>query len=456
MLKKTFLVSLAACLLLPLLALAQTPRDATSAGAASDATAARTNLDATGYYSPSGYKYIPDRRQDQYAVGNFGYFFVPLYIVIPGSGGTFALIGLFNNIGGTQIDSYLAVITGEKFQGRAFSLANVPVFSQYLTADFGVFNAPKIENKIYNGRGMDSQSDKYFYFKAKDLLVGAGRLTLSFWEKRLQFYQAFYGGSIMVDSLKDKKGNELIRTKRQKLSRDSQISGVNFDFTDDQNNPLKGMDLGLTYQNNQEGNKDSARYNTYDINLTFYVPVLEKSTWVFNAYASFNDVYHQGVTDIEQLRKDYSLTCPANAPPDCKQTTETYLEDLQADNRYGTAVSLGGLSRLRAYDTGRFRGANSQFVGTEFRWNFLRDAQLSITSSPKTYARTCSLPLSWNMVVWPIRKATCGKNMPSSYGTGLRITTASGLIYRFDLAWGDKGAFNVTAFIDYPWSNTRL
>jgi len=43
-----------------------------------------------------------------------------------------------------------------------------------------------------------------------------------------------------------------------------------------------------------------------------------------------------------------------------------------------------------------------------------------------------------------------GKNEKQSYGTGLRMITGSGLVYRFDMAWGYEG-YEYTMIINYPW-----
>ena len=37
-----------------------------------------------------------------------------------------------------------------------------------------------------------------------------------------------------------------------------------------------------------------------------------------------------------------------------------------------------------------------------------------------------------------------------SYGAGLRVVTASGLVYRLDLATGDEGP-QPSVFFQYPW-----
>ena len=42
------------------------------------------------------------------------------------------------------------------------------------------------------------------------------------------------------------------------------------------------------------------------------------------------------------------------------------------------------------------------------------------------------------------------RNYRSSYGTGLRMVFASGLVLRGDLANGRDG-FNVSFFVGYPW-----
>jgi hypothetical protein len=46
--------------------------------------------------------------------------------------------------------------------------------------------------------------------------------------------------------------------------------------------------------------------------------------------------------------------------------------------------------------------------------------------------------------------ADLGKAEAHSYGAGLRMVTASGLIYRLDGATGEEG-FEMTMMINYPW-----
>jgi len=48
------------------------------------------------------------------------------------------------------------------------------------------------------------------------------------------------------------------------------------------------------------------------------------------------------------------------------------------------------------------------------------------------------------------KTADLGKIERSSYGAGIRMITASGLVYRFDVADGDED-FEVTVIINYPW-----
>ena len=45
-----------------------------------------------------------------------------------------------------------------------------------------------------------------------------------------------------------------------------------------------------------------------------------------------------------------------------------------------------------------------------------------------------------------------GEIMRSSYGTGLRMVTASGIIFRADVATGHEG-IETTVIIGYPWES---
>ena len=129
------------------------------------------------------------------------------------------------------------------------------------------------------------------------------------------------------------------------------------------------------------------------------------------------------------------------------------MEDAIAANRYGTASGLGGVSRLRAFPQGRFKGARTRFFGTEFRWN------LTDESVPFNFYLIKDVRTSFQLAFFN-EKATIaettkelGNAWRSSTRMGFRMVTASGMVFRIDAGKGEEGA-NVNFFFDYPWADT--
>ena len=66
----------------------------------------------------------------------------------------------------------------------------------------------------------------------------------------------------------------------------------------------------------------------------------------------------QGETDPAKLEQEQGLNCStATDPALCLQV----IDNMIANNKYGTATSLGGFSRLRSYPQGRYKGAHTEF-----------------------------------------------------------------------------------------------
>ena len=121
-----------------------------------------------------------------------------------------------------------------------------------------------------------------------------------------------------------------------------------------------------------------------------------------------------------------------------------------ANNKYGTATSLGGFSRLRSYPQGRYKGAHTEFYGTEVRWNLTDERtpfDLFIIKDVRTAVQVSAF---YEIGSTADLRSDLGKTMRDSYGCGLRIVTASGVVLRGDLAFGKEGV-SPEIFIGYPW-----
>jgi hypothetical protein len=171
---------------------------------------------------------------------------------------------------------------------------------------------------------------------------------------------------------------------------------------------------------------------------------------VFNYLRSDAHVTRKGETDPAVVEQQQGLNCSTITDPVQRQFCIDAINSMVANNTYGSATSLGGFNRLRSYPTGRFRGAHTEFYGTEIRWNLTDEAtpfNLFIMKDVRT---------SWQLAVFYEIGSTAdsqcevGDIWRSSYGAGLRMVTASGIVFRADIAAGREGV-EPNIFIGYPW-----
>ena len=121
-----------------------------------------------------------------------------------------------------------------------------------------------------------------------------------------------------------------------------------------------------------------------------------------------------------------------------------------ANNTYGTASSLGGFSRLRSYPTGRFKGAHTIFYGSEIRWNLTDESTPFDILIMRDIRTSWQIALFYEMGTVADKRSELGDIWRSTTGIGLRMVTASGMVFRADLATGKEG-FSPSIFIGYPW-----
>ncbi len=117
---------------------------------------------------------------------------------------------------------------------------------------------------------------------------------------------------------------------------------------------------------------------------------------------------------------------------------------------YGTASSLGGDDRLRAYPMGRFKGAHMAYLATEFRWNFATSVVPFDFWIWKDIATGFQLAVFYEVGSVAEMKGDLWEESRSSTGAGLRMVSASGFVYRADIAFGDE-AHQTTIMFNYPW-----
>ena len=160
----------------------------------------------------------------------------------------------------------------------------------------------------------------------------------------------------------------------------------------------------------------------------------------------------QGNTDQTSLyNKLISENCTVKT---CTSAEEDALLDqakvAKTNNQYGTAGSLGGASRLRSYAGGRFSGAQVEFRGAEFRWNFTDENKPFDLLFIRDVRTGVQLPFFYEEGSVADTSEQLWDEKRTSQGAGVRLVTSSGFVYRFDLATGQEER-EVILFVDYPW-----
>jgi len=187
-----------------------------------------------------------------------------------------------------------------------------------------------------------------------------------------------------------------------------------------------------------------------DANLTAYIPLLNNSTWVFNYFESDAHVTRQGEIDRNKVVQDLGLLLCQAGDKECVAAREQMIDQTVAENKYGSAATLGGNSRLRSFISMRYRGTHTRFWGTEFRWN-LTDEKTKFNIWLMEDLRT-SFQFAFFHEYGTIadQEEDLYEEIRHSTGIGVRAIMGSGLVYRLEYAVGEEGG-QFTLFFGYPW-----
>ena len=390
-----------------------------------------------------------ERRRDQY-LSDPGYFIAPVPYSLPGIGTGLMGLGFMNNVNETQTDVVLYGVGGD-VTGYGFAVADLYLIDKHLKFELLHSGFDKASIQSFSTRGMESARDDYINVEVGSMSFTGLRTTASFYEKMVEFYAMAYLNSFKLKSLKDKEGNTILDASDSKEQKSNlYIGGFMIDYTDDRLDPRRGVrfDAGLDYSPRENG--DSADYYVTNYNLTGYLPVGKRSSWVFNYFRSDAHVISKGESDFDTLSETFGLECDTLSDPLQKQQCESYVYNAIAANTRGSATGLGGRSRLRSYKEGRYSEAHTEFLGTEFRWNitqemtpfdiwFMKDIRTGVQAAFFYEVGTVAESASQ---LWKSRRP--------SYGAGARVVMASGLVYRVDAAHGREGV-EVTVIVNYPW-----
>ena len=402
-----------------------------------------------------------ERRREVFTK-QYGHLFVPLPYSLPGLGEGLLFIGNFGNIADTTTDfaTILGVGDAEFVFGFLDELFIVPdyVYLQYLKA-----RGFKYALTNYRLRGMNTEKDDFVYALGNYWEYDAPTFKLTLFDRMLElgFGRSKQKGRFEKFIAPDE--DDLTKQGVTVTEFDPALE-VNFgdkleftariDYTDDYRDPRKGIRNILYLDRQTSSSSSDPSFDVITNDLQVYIPVLEKSTVVFNLTFSDANVRQEGETDLEVLKQEsnYYLCDYSPTPESCRETTLGNAKNTMNINKHGTSLYLGGPDRLRSYPQQRFQGAHTLYFATEFRWNFSASEGDKIDLFfMKDLVDEMQVAFFFEQGSVSETKSELGNTVKYSLGSGFRLLSASGNLYRADFATGDEGP-QVAVIIQYPWT----
>ncbi len=391
--------------------------------------------------------WIVSRRKDPFPTTE-SYMVLPLPYSIPGVGsGLGAVLYETNHL--FLHRAYLVAIGGD-VEGTFVSLEQVHLVERRLLIDLFGASLAKYQARSYTFRGMDTDDGRYTLLDYNKYEYYAPQLTYTQWERRFELYAQAAQGGARLTKVRDSSGHVISTFTEPQTSYFVQYrGGVRIDLTDEYYDPRSGVRFVTEYNDSPRQVPSQPDFYTIDYRLTGYVPLGLRSTLGLHAFQSDAVVRQTGETRTAVLNRIDDLGCaPADAT--CMATQTALVNNDLAANRNGTSTQLGGDVYLRGYPAGRFKGAHTLYVSAELRINltdevtpfdyvFFRDVRTGIQVAPFYEAGSVAETVG-----------SLGSRWKEDAGIGFRLVTASGSVYRVDIASGSEGTVpSLTVF--YPW-----
>lgn len=387
-----------------------------------------------------------ERRKPQFSKES-AYMILPTPYSLPGIGSGVMITGLAANIMDSYTDTFLIYSTGD-IKGMFGGLMDLHLIDETLFFDIYVSDMSAQVNS-YKYRGMVDGEDDYQILNAKKRTSQGVDATLSLFDRRFEILWEYSREEITMDKVLDEEGNTLIERNNPKPEESTfQAMTVRLDLTDDRQDPLKGVRLSASQKHSPRADDSAADYQVMDLDLSVYIPIGESHTWAFNYQTSEAMVNKKGDTNRDNIIREMGLDCSSYET--CTESEQNLIDTYVTQRTYGSADSLGGDEKLRAYPMGRFQGAHSAYLATEFRWNFATDVVPFDFWIWKDIATGFQLAAFHEVGTVAESKADLWKESRPSTGLGFRMVSASGFVYRADFAVGDEGMQNTIMF-NYPW-----
>lgn len=391
-----------------------------------------------------------ERRKDPFDYRP-GYYLLPLPYSIPGYGDGFALGGMALNMMESDADLLGFVITGD-ITGAGATLTNTHLLPKRLLFDITAERLGRVSIQSYSQRGFAGDPNDYSLIGIKDVDFIGTRLTATWWQRRLELFAAGYWQQGRLDDIRTSNGDLIQQTDAEFGPNKILRLGGRLDFTDDYDDPRSGYRLEADLTDQLQ--KDDGHIDSYQLNLSlsYFWPLGQRSTWLVNYFHSDAIVRREGETDRSIVMQQLGVNCDQILSANDRQQCDDYVENSITANRYGSATALGGLSRLRAFPENRFVGAHTRFIGTEIRWNLTEEFtpfDLYIMQDVRTLVQVAFF---YEYATLADHYEELWDKTRSSLGVGLRMITASGLVFRADIANGEEGS-ELSVMIGYPWEN---
>jgi len=372
------------------------------------------------------------------------HFVYPIVLDLPGIGVSSGLGATVLNMNNTDMDFSGFILRGD-FDVTGGTLLNYHLVENTLLFDVGFYQFEAALTQYR--RGINSSSENYIIPRLNGNF-SESQLTWSYQQRHIETFIHLMKGTQRTTQVLD--NNEQVFPVSDDAATNAQITtlGVHLDNTNDRVHPRQGyrMEMALKMPKNSE--PLTSDYVVTDYNATLYLPMRQRDVLAFNVFRSDAHVTREVRADYATLKQAKGLNCnPTDTA--CLQTESDYINQLLAQNSYGTAASLGGLQRLRSYPNARYYAGHSMSYGVEYRLSFnniKNPFDYYIAKGVKTGLQIAFFAEQGSVAE---RSGELFDTLKSSYGVGFRLLL-TGLVIRGEYANGSDGD-EFTLFFDYPW-----
>ncbi|HIO83647.1 MAG TPA: hypothetical protein EYG61_06480 [Deltaproteobacteria bacterium] len=399
------------------------------------------------FFTATAFSITFERRQDQFDKTP-GLFVVPAPYAIPGIGNGLFVIGYLGNIAETSADVFGMGFVGDG-QGFFASVDELFVFPEWSYLALTQGRMARFGQNVYSSRGMKSEKNDFNIYVGEDFTFYNYEVVFTHFERRIELAYGFNGGNGKFVEIKDYEG-ELVQKLGSPIEVDFAQKHVQLkiDLTDDYGDPRDGLNIRILRDRFPSVNQGAA-FDSMTFALTYYLPIPENNTWAFHYFRSDAHVRQEGNTDLESLKTTQGFyACGGYAA--CEAATLKSAQNRLNANKNGSSKSLGGADRLRSYPLSRYQAAHTLFYGTELRWNFSTENTKLDYWLLQDVQQALQAVFFWEQGSVAEEVGEIGETIRSSYGTGIRLVTKSGSVYKFEVASGDEGA-EMILFFEYPW-----